>query len=119
MMLMYFNSFKCCEIVACANPNSSTKSFQIQAILLMMYFKMAIIIGCTKDLKKTANLFCSSVNISDFVSPIILILTSQYYDNKFKLRKSSVIFFKATKALNLLRIEPCGFSSRREQGSKT
>src|SRR5690606_33777301 len=84
MIPMFFSSFKCCEMVACAKPNSSTKSLQIQAFWLMIYWRMATRAGCPKTLNKEANLFCSSVNISDFVSPIVLNLISQYYDNIFE-----------------------------------
>src|SRR5690606_14192709 len=92
MIPMLFSSFKCCEMVACANPNSSTKSLQIQAFWLMIYCRMTTLAGCPKTLNKEANLFCLSVNISDLVSPIIVVLISQYYD-MFSGLQNNVQFF--------------------------
>src|SRR5690606_42122397 len=93
MIPMFFSSFKCCEMVACANHNSSTKSLQIQAFWLMIYCRMATRAGCPKTLNKEANLFCLPVNISDLVSPIIVVLISQYYDTFSRLHKHVQFFY--------------------------
>src|SRR5690606_14368677 len=58
---------------------------------------MATLAGCARTLNREANLFCSSVNISDLVSPIFCFYTSQYYDNKFKHKRFFVKFFSKKK----------------------
>jgi len=45
------------EMVAYANPNSSTKSLQIHAYWLIIYCRIAILAGCPKTLKSEDNLF--------------------------------------------------------------
>jgi hypothetical protein len=48
----------------------------------------------SKNFKQRSNLFCSSENISDFVSPILNYLISQYYDIKFEIQKDLIAFYK-------------------------
>ena len=67
-------------MVAWARPISSTRLPQTQLSVLKRYCKIATLAGCENALANWASWFCYTVNISDLVIPIVLIVTLQYYD---------------------------------------
>lgn len=57
----------------------------------MMCCNIATRAGCPNTLKSEAKLFCSSENISDFVSPISYIFISQYYDVNLNIQNFTLV----------------------------
>ena len=74
-----FNSFKCCETVACANGSSETISPQKHSFCFSKNSTIAKRAGCPKALAMFASEFCCSLKCADLLIPIIKSL-SQYYD---------------------------------------
>ena len=72
-MPAFFSSLRCCEIVACARPNSPTKSPQIQVFATIIRWRIAILAGCAIALSRLANWFCSAVKNSDLVKLVELV----------------------------------------------
>ena len=66
-------------MVGCASPNSSTRSLQMQALVLTSCCSMAIRAGWAIALAIFASSFCCSLNSPVFVAPIITV-KMQYYD---------------------------------------
>ena len=70
MILAFFSSFKCCEIVGCANGNSFTISPHIHVSTDNKYSTIAMRAGCESALNKLANSLCFSEKEDDFEEPI-------------------------------------------------
>src|SRR5690606_29256135 len=81
MIPAFFNSFKCCETVGCANGSSLTKSPQIHSFTFIRCSMMAIRAGWPNALAMVAIWFCCRLKCSVLVTPIYsIIYLLQYYD---------------------------------------